>query len=217
MGREEDCKQISLACVGSAHSISATLGLPLFTACVLSQSTLLRLQVALPRNCLKRALGCVHFPGLNRSGSGSLVLHKGADSVGLSFMPFPGLSSSGDRALGECTLPRLRGASYRLPCLSHSVSWVHSGSAVSGLLCVSSGELNSGCDPPEDVIRPESQEVLASDWEPARSLVEDTVSEAEIAPFQFWLPPACLPASCGGWAGPQLASFPLVFAQSFVL
>ena len=42
--REEHCKQISLAC---AHSVSATLGLPLLTACVLPQSTLLRLQVAL--------------------------------------------------------------------------------------------------------------------------------------------------------------------------
>ena len=37
---EEHCKQISLACV---HSDSATLGLPLLVACVLSQSTLLRL------------------------------------------------------------------------------------------------------------------------------------------------------------------------------
>ena len=43
VGREEHCKQISLVCVGSARSVSATLGLPLLTACVLSQSTLLRL------------------------------------------------------------------------------------------------------------------------------------------------------------------------------
>ena len=28
MGREEDCKQMSLACVGSARSVSVTLGLP---------------------------------------------------------------------------------------------------------------------------------------------------------------------------------------------
>ena len=48
VGREEHCKQISLACVGSARSVSATLGLPPLMACVLSQSTLLRLQVALP-------------------------------------------------------------------------------------------------------------------------------------------------------------------------
>ena len=36
MGREEH--QISLVCVGSARSVSATLGLPLLTACVVSQS-----------------------------------------------------------------------------------------------------------------------------------------------------------------------------------
>ena len=48
---------------------------------VLSQSTLLRLQVALQRNCPKWALGFVHFPGLSHSGSGSWVLHKGTDSV----------------------------------------------------------------------------------------------------------------------------------------
>ena len=47
VGREAYCKQISLVCVGSACSVSATLGLPLLTACVLSQSTPLRLQVAL--------------------------------------------------------------------------------------------------------------------------------------------------------------------------
>ena len=41
-----------------------------------------------------------------------------------------------------------RGASYHLPGPSHSVSWVHSRSAVSGVACVSSGELISGCDPP---------------------------------------------------------------------
>ena len=37
------------------------------------------------RNCLRWALGCVHFPGRNHSGSGSQVLHKGADSVGPAF------------------------------------------------------------------------------------------------------------------------------------
>ena len=82
-GREEHCKQIPLACVGSAHSASATLGL--LMACVLSQSTLLRLQVALQGNCLKWALGSVHFPGLSHSGSGSRVLHKGTDLVGPAF------------------------------------------------------------------------------------------------------------------------------------
>ena len=68
-----------------------------------------------------------------------------------------------------------------------------------------------------DVNRPGSQEDLVSNWEPARSLVEDAVSGAEIAPFWLWLLPACLSASSSGWAGPQPASSPLVFTQSFVL
>ena len=67
--REEHCKQISLACVGSACSVLATLGLPLLKAYMLSQSTLLRLQVALQGTYLKWALGCMHFPGLNHSDS----------------------------------------------------------------------------------------------------------------------------------------------------
>ena len=45
VGREGHCKQITLV---GALSVLATLGLPLLTACVLSLSTLIRLQVALP-------------------------------------------------------------------------------------------------------------------------------------------------------------------------
>ena len=41
------------------------------------------------RNCLRWALGCVHYPGLSRSGSGSQVLHKGTDWVGPAFCVFP--------------------------------------------------------------------------------------------------------------------------------
>ena len=53
------------------------------------------------RNCLRPALGCMHFPGLSRSGSGTRVLHKGTDLVGPVFVPFPGLSSSGDQVFVE--------------------------------------------------------------------------------------------------------------------
>ena len=83
--REESCRQTSLACVGSARSAWATLGLPLLTVCGLSRSTPLRLQVALQGNSLKQALGCMHFPGLSHSCSGSQILHKGTDSVGSAF------------------------------------------------------------------------------------------------------------------------------------
>ena len=78
-----------LAFVGNACSVWATLGLLLLTACVLSQSTLLRLQFALQANCLRWALGYVFFPGLSHSGSGSWVLHKGTDSVGPAFGALP--------------------------------------------------------------------------------------------------------------------------------
>ena len=75
-----------------------------FSGCVLSWSTLLRLQVALQRNCSKRTLSFMHFPGLSCSGSGSWVLHKGTDSVGRVFVSFPGPRSSGNQVLGECTV-----------------------------------------------------------------------------------------------------------------
>ena len=37
------------------------------------------------RNSLRRALGCMHFPGLSHSGSSSWVVLSGADSVGPAF------------------------------------------------------------------------------------------------------------------------------------
>ena len=40
-------------------------------------------------NCLRQALVCLHFPGLSHSGSGSRVLHKGADLVGPAFCVLP--------------------------------------------------------------------------------------------------------------------------------
>ena len=144
--RKEHCKQISLACVGNAHSVWVTLGSPPLTACVLSWSTLLRLQVALQGNCLKQALGFMHFPGLSRSGS--RVFHKGTDSAGPAFCDLPRPSSSGDRVLGECILPRWGSASYHLPHPSRLVSSVRSRSTLSDVPCVSSGELISGSDPP---------------------------------------------------------------------
>ena len=46
------------------------------------------------------------------------------------------------------TLPQVNGVSYHLPGPTRLVSGVHRKSAVSGVLCVSSGALISGCDPP---------------------------------------------------------------------
>ena len=148
MGREEHCKQISLACVGSACSVWTTLGLHHLMAHVLSHSTLLSLQVALQGNCPKRALGFMHFPGLSCSGSGPWVLHKGTDSVGHAFFVLP--RSEQLRQAGVCRThcPRWSVHLNHLPSPSHLVSWVHHESTVSGGPCVSSGELISGCNPP---------------------------------------------------------------------
>ena len=147
-GGEEHCKQISLACVGSACSVWATLGLPLLTACVLSWSTLLRLQVVLLENCLRRALRCVHFPGISRSGSGSQVLFKGTDLVGSAFCALPRSEKLRRPGAWRAHCPRCAVRLNQLPGPGCLVSWVCCESAISGVLCVSSGELISGCDPP---------------------------------------------------------------------
>ena len=148
MGREEHCKQISLAYEGSACSVSATLGLPPPMACVLSQSTLLSLQVALHVNCLKWALGCMHFPGLSCSDSGSQVLPKGIDSVGPVFCALPRSEQLRRPGAWRAHSPEVAGASYHLPGPSFSASWVAAGTPIPGVPYVSSQELISGCDPP---------------------------------------------------------------------
>ena len=80
---------ITGVCGGSACSFVATVDLPLITVYVLSQSTPLRLQVAVQGNCPKWAWGCMHFLGLSCSGPGSCVLSKGTDLVGPSFYALP--------------------------------------------------------------------------------------------------------------------------------
>ena len=142
VGREEHCKQISLACLGHTgfaptHSLCAflvyTAQAPGCSAGELSKAGPgLR---ALPRSKLLR----FRFLGTPT---------KAQTRLGQRFVRFPGLSSSGDRVLSERTLPRWGGAPYHFPGPSCSFSWVRSRSAVSGVPCVSSGELISGRDPP---------------------------------------------------------------------
>ena len=93
-GREGCCKQITLAC---ARSASATLGLPpVHGACSLSVHAAQALGCS-AANHPRPALGCLHLPGPSRSGSGTRVVLRGADSqLGLRFVPFPDPSSSGD-------------------------------------------------------------------------------------------------------------------------
>ena len=139
VGREEHCKQISLACVGRARSVWAKLGLPLLTACVLSQSTLLRLQVALQGNCPKQALGFVHLPGLSCSDSGSRVLHKGTALVGHAFCALPRSKQLRRPGAWRVHCPRWAVHLNHFPGHSCSVSCVCSNGTFSDVPRVSSG------------------------------------------------------------------------------
>ena len=101
-----------LQCLGHtgfapAHGVCA---FPVYTSQTLGCSA---------ENYLMQALVCLNFPGLSRSGSGSRVLHKGADLVGPAFCAILGPSSSGDQVLGERCCPQLEAASYCLACPSH--------------------------------------------------------------------------------------------------
>ena len=88
------------------------------------------------------------FQGLSYSGSGSWVLHKGTDLVGPEFCALPRCNQLRQPGAWRAHSPQVGGASYHLPGPSRLVSWVCSGSVISGVLCVSSGELISGCSPP---------------------------------------------------------------------
>ena len=75
------------------------------------------------------------------------VLYKGTDLVGPVFCALPRSEQLRQQMLGQCTLCRCS-ASYHLPGPSLTVSWMCSGSAISGVPCVSFGELISGSNPP---------------------------------------------------------------------
>ena len=60
-----------------AHGVCA---FPVYTAQALGCSA---------GNCLRLALGCMHFLGLNCSGSGTWVVLRGTDSVGPAFCALP--------------------------------------------------------------------------------------------------------------------------------
>ena len=92
MGKEGRCKQITLAC---ARSASATLALPPLTAHVASLSTLLGLYVVPPGTIRGRPWAActsqVQAAQVQALGESS----EAQTWLGLHFVPFPGLSSSG--------------------------------------------------------------------------------------------------------------------------
>ena len=123
------------------------------------------------RDCLRPALGCMHFPGPRRSGSGTQVLHKGTDSVGPAFCALP--RSEQLRRPGAWRVRSLRLFASSVPAAQFSG-------------CTTSAPSQA------DVDRPESQEVLVSN-EVCLEFGIGCLSGAMIAPFWLWLPsPACL-------------------------
>ena len=78
----------------------------------------------------------------------SWALHKSTDSVGPMLCAFPRSEQLRGPGAWGMHSPQVGSASYHLPSPSSLVSWVHCESAISGVLCVSSGKLISGCDPP---------------------------------------------------------------------
>ena len=86
-------------------------------------------------NCLRWALGCMHFPGLSHSGSGSQVSHKLMEShislvggVGWA-ASLPGCLSTVREPGSKDTQHHVEGMLVRLPCYSKcgfrtsSISW----------------------------------------------------------------------------------------------
>ena len=108
-----------------SQCLSHTGSAPAYGACSLPAHTAQALGCS-AGNHPRLALGCLHFPGPNRSGSGTQVVLRGADSqLGLRFVPVPDPSSSGDEVFGArdcCDLsPPLR-----------SVFWVYNWRTFSG-------------------------------------------------------------------------------------
>ena len=132
-----ECAQC-FSCTGFAptHGVCA---FPVYTAKALGCSA---------GNCLIRALCCMHSPGLSHSGSGSRVFHKGAHLVGPVFCACPRSEQLRQPGAWQAQSPLVEGCILSPPCPSCLIFWVYNRCAFSGVPCVSSRELISGCDPP---------------------------------------------------------------------
>ena len=113
--------------------------------------------------CREWALGCLHFSALNHSGSGSLVLHKGTDLVGPVFCAVPRSEQLRRPGAWRAHSPLVR--CILSPPWSWSLEFL--GAPISGVPCISSGELISGCDPHSGC---QPSRISGSIWLETRSL-----------------------------------------------
>ena len=79
---------ITGVCGECSQSLRHTEFVPTHGVCAFPVSTVQILGWS-ARNCFRWALGCMHFPGLSHSGSGSQVLHRGTDFIGPTFCALP--------------------------------------------------------------------------------------------------------------------------------
>ena len=156
-------------------------------------------------------LGCMHLPGLSRSGSGSRVLHRGADLVGPEFfahprpekLRWPGAWWAQSSPVEGCDISPP--PSLLLGCLG-----VQPAHLLRCAVCFFWGaDLWLRPSPWMSTVQSPKNSWLAT--KPACSLVNDASLGTRLHPSGSGCP--LLPASSRGWAGPQLASS----AQSFVL
>ena len=101
-----------------AHGVCA---LPSHTAQALGCSS---------RNRPRPALGCMHLPGLSRSGSGTRVVFRGADSVRPAFCALPRSEHPCVRVM-RCLVSAVT-ATYHLPHPCRLVFWVYNQRTFSG-------------------------------------------------------------------------------------
>ena len=166
---EEHCKHISLACVGSARTVSAALGsapacsvcaFPVCTAQASGCSAGSRPRVALPRSKPLR-FKFSGTPQRCRLGWACVLCCPPVPATW-----FPGTPISG---VPQCVVCVFWGADLWL----QPSRWM---STVQNL-----------------------RKSLVRNWKPVRSLVGDALSGAEFAPFWLWLAPACpLPLARAG-------------------
>ena len=137
-GREGLCRQMLLACVGSTHSVPATLGLSRSRVCAFPVYT-----AQAPGSSIGSG-PCV------ACGSSFWVLHKSADSVGLRFVPS---LPEQLRQTGALWAPSPRCMRLLPSAGPASVSW-HASRVPAPCVCSVAATL------PADVDHPESQEVF---------------------------------------------------------
>ena len=140
------------------------------------------------RNCLRQALGCMHYPGLSHSGSGSWILHKGADLFGTAFCALPRSEQLRWPSPWRAWLPPVGGCILSPPPSQLlrflGVQWWCRVSLL--------GSWSLAVTLPVDVDHPEPQEVLISN-KACLQFGRWCLSGPTITHFRLWLPsPACL-------------------------